>query len=106
MSTKYEQIRNLIEFIRQSGMHFDCRQVIENTQSILDRAGIISRFNPSEFEIVQKELMTMADERAANEIVYLLQSHPIPVFIALKVISQTKLEPHVLTTEISTSQRR
>ena len=106
MPTNLEEIQNLVEYIKQSGMRFGCREVIQDTQAILDRAGIISPLRPPEFEIIKKKLVELADETAAEEISYLLQNHPEPVLRALKANGLLVLTPQNPSAISPTTKRR
>ena len=82
-TTRPEQIQNIIAFIKQSGVIFTCRDIIENVQFILDKVGLITRFSEYEHGIIRRELLLIASEKAVSEISYLIQYHPEPVLNAI-----------------------
>ncbi len=78
-------------YINQSGVTFSCRDVIENVQFILDKAGIITRFSEYEYEIFKQEFLQIASEKAVHEISYLIKNHPEPVLEAIALHQQLQV---------------
>jgi len=91
---KRQQIHNIIEYIKRSGIRFDCQDVIESTQNILDQHGIISSFNQEEFQLIKTEFLRIAEEYQTQEILYLIENHIDPLFKAIKLSTKydTKIE--------------
>lgn len=90
-STKTQQIYNIISYIKHSGITFTCRDVLENLQYILDKAGILSKFTDNELQIIKENLLQIATEKAVQDISYLLQHHPDPVLNAIALHSQLEI---------------
>jgi len=84
-----QQIHNLIEYIKRSGIRFDCQDVIENTQRILDSHGLISKFNQKEFNLIKTELLKIAGEYQTQEILYLIENHLDPLLKAIQISKKT-----------------
>ena len=84
-----QQIHNIIEYIKRSGIKFDCQDVKENTQSILDQHGLISKFNPKEFRLIRTELLKIAGEYQTQEIVYLIENHIDPLLEAIQITEKS-----------------
>jgi len=82
-TTGANQIKNIVAYIKQSGVSFTCRDAIENIQHILDKAGIITRYSDYEHQIFRQELLLIASQKAVQEISYLIQNHPEPVLKAV-----------------------
>ena len=91
ITTRPEHIKNIIMYIKQSGVSFSCRDVIENVQFILDKAGIITRFSEYEFEIFKHEFLQIASEKVIQEISYLIQNHPEPILKAIALYQQLQV---------------
>jgi len=87
------QIHNIIEHIKRSGHRFDCQDVIENTQGILDQHGIISSFNQEEFQLIKTDLLKIAGVYQTQEILYLIENHIDPLLKAIK--ASTKYDPKI-----------
>lgn len=86
-----QQIYNIIEYIKQSGVSFTCRDAIENIQHILDKVGIITGYSDYEHQIFRQELLRIASEKAVQEISYLIQNHPEPVLEAIALHQQLQV---------------
>jgi len=84
---KKQEIHNIIEYIKQAGFEFDCQDVLEDTQNILDHYGIFNNFNQEEFELLKSEFLRLAEERQTQEILNLIENHPEPL---LKAIQSSK----------------
>ena len=84
-----QQIHNIIEYIKRSDNRFDCQDVIENTQNILDYHGLISKFNQEEFNLIKTELLIIAGEYQTQEIVYLIENHVDPLLEAIQISKKT-----------------
>jgi len=91
ISTRTQQIKNIINYIKQSGVSFSCRDVIENVQFILDKVGLITHFSEYEHEIIKRELLRVASEKAVSEISYLIQNYPEPVLEAIALHHQLQV---------------
>ena len=87
-----QQIHNIIEYIKRSGIRFDCQDVIENTQSILDYYGLIGKFNQEEFSLIKTELLKIAGEYQTQEIVYLIENHIDPLLDAIQKAERSNQE--------------
>lgn len=90
-SNKTQQIYNIISYIKHSGITFSCRDVLENLQYILDKVGIFSKFTENERQTFKENLLEIASEKAVQDIAYLLQNHPDPVFKAIALHSQLEI---------------
>jgi len=88
---RLEQIQNVIAYIKQSSISFTCRDVLENTQHILDKAGIVSRYSDYEYQIFRQELLQIASQKAVQEISYLIKNHPEPVLKAIELHQQLEI---------------
>jgi hypothetical protein len=87
MQINRQIIHNVVEYIKQSGFEFDCHDVLEDTEGILDYYQIFNRFNQEEFKLLKNELLRLAEERQTQEILYLIENHPDPL---LKAIQHSK----------------
>jgi len=87
MQIDRQSIHNIVEYIKTCGFEFDCHDVKENTQRILDYFGIINNFNQQEYRLLKKELLQMAEQHQTREILQLIQNNPDPL---LKAIQSSK----------------
>jgi len=87
-----QQIHNIIEYIKRSGIRFDCQDVLENTQNILDHHGLISKFNQEEFNLIKTELLKIAGEYQTQEILYLIENHIDPLLEAIQTSKKSNQE--------------
>jgi hypothetical protein len=87
MQINRQIVHNIVEYIKQSGFEFDCHDVLEDTQRILDYYGIFNTFNHEELELLKNELLKLAEQRQTQEILYLIENHPDPI---LKAIQNSK----------------
>lgn len=87
MEIDRQSIHNIVEYIKTCGFEFDCHDVTEDTQRILDHYGIISNFNQQELELLEEELLKLAEQRQTQEILHLIENKPDPL---LKAIQQSK----------------
>ena len=97
---KRQQIHNIIEYIKRSGIRFDCQDVIENTQNILDYHGLISKFNQEEFNLIKTELLKIAGEYQTQEIVYLIENHVDPLLVAIQTSKKSNQETETIRQRI------
>jgi len=97
-----QQIHNIIEYIKHSGISFSCRDVIENIQHILDRVGMINKYSETDYKIFREELLKIASEAATREISYLIRNHPAPVLKAISLNNHSKSK----TIQLVQTQRR
>jgi hypothetical protein len=84
MQINRQIIHNVVEYIKQSGFEFDCHDVLEDTEGILDYYGIFNTFNQEELDLLIRELLRLAEERQTQEILYLIENHPDPLLKAIK----------------------
>jgi len=87
MEIDRQSIHNIVEYIKHCGFEFDCHDVKENTQRILDHFGIINNFNQQEYQVLKKELLKMAEQYQTREILQLIENNPDPL---LKAIQSSK----------------
>ncbi|MCK4385704.1 MAG: hypothetical protein KAW16_05810 [candidate division Zixibacteria bacterium] len=84
MQIDRQSIHNIIEYIKHCGFEFDCHDVKENTQRILDYFGIINNFNQQEYRLLKKELLKLAEQYQTREILQLIENSPDPLLKAIK----------------------